>query len=238
MKPHFVDLFPDYCSLLLSGPPGVGKLDYLLGALRSYLEAGASVLFVCVDVGPREVASYFRRAGEDISAHEGKQLIFVDCFTPSVSGDSGGGVGVLPVSSFSNLEGIGMAIAKGAERLGPPVKILFYTVSTLFLHNSSQSLSKFFQIVSSRVKTQMGMILYAAHEGVHDERQERLQRSLVDGVVEMRFNEEMQREIRLHHLRGHQVEPRWQPCAPDVEPPKAAVAAPGIWSVGEGGEDG
>lgn len=237
MKPPFVDLFPDHCSLLLSGPPGVGKLDYLLGALEAYLEAKEKVLFVCVDVSPQEVLSHARRAGADLGRHRGKRLVFVDCFTPSISEDAGPRTeGVFPVSSFANLEGIGMAMAKAAESLGPPVRILFYTVSTLFLHNSPPSLSKFLQIVSSRVKTQMGMVLYAAHEGVHEERQERLQRSLVDGVVEMRFREDVQREIRLHHLRGYRVDPRWQPWSATEEPTEAEV--PAIWSLGEGGEEG
>ncbi len=238
MKPPFVDLFPDYCSLLLSGPPGVGKLDYLLGALGSYLEGEGKVLFVCVDVGPREVLSYAKRAGEDLASHQGRRLVFVDCFTPSISEDAGPREeGVFPVSSFSNLEGIGMAMAKATESLGPPVKILFYTISTLFLHNSPQSLSKFLQIISSRVKTQMGTVLYASHEGVHEQRQESLQRSLVDGVVEMRFHEDVQREVRLHHLRGSRVDPRWQPWGLGTEAAEA-VATPGVWSLGEGGEEG
>ena len=109
---------------------------------------------------------------------------------------------------------IGMALSKAAHELRPPVRILFYSVSTLFLHNSGQAIAKFFQIITSRVKTNTGFILYAVHEGVHDPMTMNLLRSLVDGVVEMRFNDAMEREIRVHHMRGLATRPAWEPFEP------------------------
>lgn len=239
MSPRFLDRFPDYCSLLISGPPGVGKFDYMMEALRSYLESGHRVLFVCIDVSPSEVQKYIQRRGGDLSQYLGRSLLFVDCFTPSISDEvSLEREGTILVSSFSNLEGMGMAIAKAAERLSVPIKVLFYTISTLFLHNSPQSLSKFFQIVSARVKTQMGLILYACHEGVNEERQENLLRSLVDGVIEMRYDQSMKREIRLHHLRGHRVDARWVPVEGHAETATEVAPSRGVWNIGEGGRRG
>jgi KaiC/GvpD/RAD55 family RecA-like ATPase len=235
MSPKFLDQFPEHCSLLLSGPPGVGKFDYMLETLRAYLDSDQRVLFVCIDVSPREVQAYIKKAGGDLSRYLGRSLLFVDCFTPAISDEvSPEREGTIIVSSFSNLEGMGMAITRAAEKLSVPMKILFYTISTLFLHNSPQSLSKFFQIVSARVKTQMGLILYACHEGVNEERQENLLRSLVDGVIEMRFDESMRREIRLHHLRGHRVEPRWTPLVGEAAPTGQVAPARGVWNIGGG----
>src|SRR3989442_1109504 len=87
----------------------------------------------------------------------------------------------------------------------------FPTNSTLFLHNSTQAIAKFFQIVTSRAKTNLGFILYAVHEGVHEPMTMNLLRSLVDGVVEMRYTDTMEREIRVHHMRGYQVDAAWHP---------------------------
>ncbi len=235
MTPQFLEKFPDYCSLLLFGPPGVGKLDYMLDALVAFLQKRQKVLFVCVDVDPKEILEHLKRRGEDVSDHVGRSLLFIDCLTLSMTDERGEGQeGVIFVSSFSNLEGIGMAIAKGAESLAAPVKILLYSISTLFLYNSSQSLSKFAQIVSARVKTQMGLIMYACHEGVSEERQEELLKSLVDGVVEMKFGTSMERHVRLHHLRGHQLEVQWVPVGEEAK----EIAAPGeTWEVEGGGGD-
>ncbi len=236
MKPKFLGVFPDYCSILLSGPAGAGKLDYMLAVLRAYLDSGEKVLFVCIDVSPREVLGYASRLDKDVESHLGKTLLFLDCFSPSIAEEVDESEGVILVASFSNLEGIGMAITKAAQQLGTPTKILFYTISTLFLHNSSQALSKFFQIISSRVRSQVGTILYASHEGVVEERQEMLLKSLVDGLLETRFDEMMKREIRLHHLRGMKVRPEWLPL--DEGGTEEATAAGGVWTVSERGGKG
>ncbi|HLE53868.1 MAG TPA: hypothetical protein VI999_01320, partial [Thermoplasmata archaeon] len=70
---------------------------------------------------------------------------------------------------------------------------------------------KFFQIVTSRAKMNMGFILYAVQDGVHEPMTMNLLRSLVDGVVEMRFTDTMEREVRVHHMRGFQVDSAWHP---------------------------
>ncbi len=238
MTPRFLQEIPEYSSLLVFGPPGVGKLDYLLDAMVTFLRGGDRVIFVCIDISPQEVMSYGSTRDSDLSSHPGQNLLFIDCFTPSVIEEVGPEEeSTILVGSFSNLEGMGMAIAKAAERLAPPVKILFYTISTLFLHNSPQSLSKFFQIVSARVKTQLGLILYACHEGVMEARQENLLRSLVDGVLELKFDDSMKSKIRLHHLRGHRIEPRWFPLEGEATEPLKAAPAQGIWSLEKGGRE-
>ncbi len=237
MSPSMLEELPDYCSLLLMGPPGVGKFDYLTGVLKAYLENGQRVVFVCVDVSPADIRNLVSRKGGDVRSYMGRALIYVDCFSPSITDDVGKEAeATMLVSSFSNLEGLGMAVAKAAETLTAPVKILFYTISTLFLHNSPQSLSKFFQIVSARVRTQMGLILYACHQGVTEERLENLLRSLVDGVIDMRFEGPAGREIRLQHLRGYQVDPSWQPFVLNEEVATEIGGAQGVGDVNaEGG---
>jgi len=208
----FPNLFPAYFTLLVAGPPGVGKLEWLLALARTYLGNGERVVFVTLDLHPREVRERAVATGLDFGEHEGEHLLFVDGYSASVSEKpEPASKKVFTVSSYSNLEGLGMAIAKAAQDLRPPVRVLFYTVSTLYLHNPPAAIAKFFQIVTNRVKTNMGFIAYAVQEGVHDPLTMNLLRSLVDGVVEMRFTETMDREVRPHHLRGIPVAARWQP---------------------------
>ncbi len=127
-----------------------------------------------------------------------------------------------------------MAITKGGQRLGSPIRVLFYTISTLFLHNTPQALSKFYQIISSRIRTQVGMILYASHEGVNEARHEMLMKSLVDGLVEMRFDDSMTRQIRLHHLRGERGTAQWLSMkGEDEDGEKAAPRS--VWALSERG---
>ena len=203
--------FPTNYSILVSGPPGVGKLEYLLGLTKRFLDGGERVCFVTLDLHPDEVRIRAAGVGLDLGAVEGTSFAFVDCYSASASEhlDANPSKKVYSVSSFSNLEGIGMAISKESHDLKTPVRIVFYTVSTLFLHNSPQAIAKFIKIITSRVKTNIGFIAYAMHDGVHDPNTTVLLRSLVDGVVEIRFTEDLAREVRAHHMRGLPVKPVW-----------------------------
>lgn len=215
--------FPTNYSILLSGPPGVGKFEYLVSQVRESLRVGERVVFVTLDLHPNEIRARAKGLHLDLGASEGKSLVFVDCYsaTSSERPEPVPGKKTFLVSSFSNLEGIGMAMSKAAQELGTPVRIYFYTISALFLHNSTQAIAKFFQIVTSRAKTNLGFILYAVQEGVHEPMTMNLLRSLVDGVVEMRFTDTMERELRAHHMRGYQVDSAWHPF---VQLPGAMVS--------------
>ena len=207
--------FPTNYSVLLSGPPGVGKFEFLISQVQQAKAAGERSVFVTLDMHPNEIRARADGLHVDLDAIEGRSFIFVDCYSATSSErlEPAAGKRAYQVSSFSNLEGIGMAMSKAAQDLGTPVRIFFYSVSTLFLHNSTQAIAKFFQIVTSRVKTNMGCIMYAVQDGVHDPMTMNLLRSLVDGVIEMRFTESMDREVRLHHMRGFRADPAWRPFA-------------------------
>src|SRR5216117_390657 len=217
------DRFPTNYSILLSGPPGVGKFEYLVERIRDDLRKGERVVFVTLDLHPNEIRARAKALHLDLEAVEGKSFVFVDCYSATTSErpETTAGKKTFLVSSFSNLEGIGMAMSKAAQELGTPVRIYFYTVSTLFLHNSPQAIAKFFQIVTARVKSNLGFILYAVQEGVHEPMTMNLLRSLVDGVVEMRFSETMQSELRIHHMRGYRVDASWHPF---IQLPEKVVA--------------
>ncbi len=205
--------FPTNYAVLLAGPAGVGKFEYMIAQAREALRAGERVVFVTLDLHPNEVRARAKALQLDLDAYEGKSFAFVDCYSATASErpEPPTGKKTFVVSSFSNLEGIGMAMSKAAQELGTPVRLYFYTISTLFLHNSTQAIAKFFQIVTSRAKMNMGFILYAVHEGVHEPMTMNLLRSLVDGVVEMRFTDTMDHEVRVHHMRGFHVDATWRP---------------------------
>jgi len=218
---ELADVLPGRYTLLLSGPPGVGKLEYMFRLMDTFLKRGERAVFVTLDAAPEELRTRAGDLGLRLEDYEGTSLLFVDAFThvASDSLDPSAARGVRLISSYSNLEGMGMTIARAVNDLGPPVKIFFYSLSTLYLHNPPESIAKFVQILSSRAKNSYGVLLYAVQEGVHEPRIMQVLQSLVDGVLELKFNDRMERELRIHHLRGLSVSSHWRLFSLRENPP-------------------
>src|SRR5256885_3458614 len=79
------DRFPTNYSILLSGPPGVGKFEYLVERIRDDLRKGERVVFVTLDLHPNEIRARAKALHLDLEAVEGKSFVFVDCYSATTS---------------------------------------------------------------------------------------------------------------------------------------------------------
>ncbi|MFQ6061431.1 MAG: RAD55 family ATPase [Thermoplasmata archaeon] len=203
---------PEYCTLLIIGPPGVGKLGWILDATKKALENREKVVFVTLDLHPSEIRNSLLHFGVEPQSINSRQIFFVDSYSCTLGGDSAPqpSKGIYPIRKPSNIGEMHEAISKSVQELGRPARILFYSLTTAFLYNSVQTIVKFFQMLSSRVKSEYGSATFTLHEGVHENSTVHLLSSFVDGVIQMRFNEDLDREWRIHHLRGVSTSPRWK----------------------------
>jgi len=61
--------FPTNYSVLLSGPPGVGKFEYVLSRIREDLRLGERVVFVTLDLHPTEIRARAKALRLDLEAY-------------------------------------------------------------------------------------------------------------------------------------------------------------------------
>lgn len=202
------DKFPEKYSILLRGPPGVGKFEYCLDLAWQYLNAGESVIYITTERSPEEVKERARNIGFDMTDYEGKTLIFVDAYSWSVGKKYGAGYSI---ENPSNLNEININIKKAVDRLPQNRHLIFDSLSPLFLHNPPEAVTKFFQVLTSRTKAEYGTILCTLQDGVHNPRTVNTLIYLVDGLIEMEYEEgeKLMRKLRIHHLRGVQVDQGW-----------------------------
>lgn len=199
--------FPEKYAVLLLGPPGVGKFEYCLDLIGRYLRLGESVIYITTERSPGEVKKRAKAIGLDLAPYEGKELIFIDAYSWSV------GMGYeegLCIDNPSNLNEININIKKAVNCLPPRRRIFFDSISPLFLHNPPEAVTKFFQKLTSRTKTEYGFILCTLQDSVHDPQIVNTLIYLVDGFIEMEFGGAgLIRRFRIRHLRGIPVDPRW-----------------------------
>jgi len=206
------EIFPDHYTVLLSGSPGVGKFEYCLSLANDYLKNWEKVVYVTTERSPKEIMERASSLGMKLPKYEGSTFIFVDAFTWSVGTKYGEG---LYIENPSNLNELSITINKAVSEIGKPVRIFFDSLSPIFLHNPIPATSKFFQALASKTKTDYGFLLTTLQDGVHDPQVVNTLMYLVDGYLQMQFEEEghLERKLRVHHLKGLSTDPRWQAFA-------------------------
>ncbi len=204
------ELFPENYTVLLHGPPGVGKFEYSLDLTHYYLENGEKVVYLSTEQSPKEIMERASSMGMDLAKYVDTSLVFVDCFSWSVGRKPENG---FSISDPTDLEEINSTLEKAVAKLGKPVKIIFHSISPLFLHNPAPEINKAFQVLASKAKMDYGFMLATLQEGVHHPHVVNTLVYLMDGYLQMKFEatkDGFERKMRVHHLKGMEYDPSWQ----------------------------
>jgi KaiC/GvpD/RAD55 family RecA-like ATPase len=216
--------FPQMCSILMLGTPGVGLLEFQMGMVKEYLDQGEPVVFVSMDLLPKDLLGVMERFGIPLD-RLGKGLYVIDYHSTLLGnsderepGDRG------KVRRIHDLEGIMFNVANIYAEEKRPLRIFMHTLSTLFLYNQPSVVLKFFQISTSRIRSEYGTAIVSVFDGVHDEKALNHLVALADGVLELRFDNELNRVLRVRHMRGMSVSGRWIPF--EISPGGDEMPAP------------
>ncbi len=204
--------FPDKSSIVMVGSPGIGLPELNVSLAKNYLDEGDTVIMVTVDMLPKDLISMMESMGVDVAGNLGKKLFIVD-YHSSLLGSYEEGVAkhAGDIRKVSDIEGIMFNVTTIAAERGRPVRIFLHSLSTLFLYNQTNVVLKFFQISSSKIRSELGTAIFTIHDGVHDEKTMNHIMSIADGVVELKFDENLNRRMRIRHMRGHPSPSQWIP---------------------------
>jgi len=203
--------FPDQSCVLMVGSPGIGLLEFNVSLVKSYLERDDVVIFVALDNSPDDVIKTMNAFGLETDKLLGKSLFFLD-YNSSLLGTreekpthTGG------VRTINDIEGIMFNIGSIFEETKKRSRIFIYSLSTLFLYNQANVVLKFFQISNSKIRASYGTSIISVHDGVHDERTVNHLMAIADGVVELHFDEDMNKMMRIRNMRGCSTSAQWIP---------------------------
>lgn len=202
------ELFPKNYTALMVAPPGTGEREYCFDLVKHYLEHGEKVVYITTEQSPVEIKEKLKEMGLDIDKYEAKDFVFIDMYSYSTGTKYDKG---FSIDNPANLNLITINLTNAAQIIGKPARIIFDSVSTLFLHAQPSEIKKFFGILTSRVKTDFGFMLCTLHTEMHDEQSVIALRAMVDAVIEIELKEgpPLKRRLRVHHARGIKISPAW-----------------------------
>jgi KaiC/GvpD/RAD55 family RecA-like ATPase len=174
--------FPKTYSVLLQGLPGVGKSEYCMQLARDYLEKGEHVVYVTTEKSPQDIRKRIKEIGLDLESYEGESFLFIDIFTRSVGTKE---EKVLYVDNPSNLNLVSVRLSEASDALGKPIRIIFDSLSTFFLHTSEAEIRNFFESINTKIKIENGFALFTLHDEMHDEKAVVALKAIVLSVLEM-----------------------------------------------------
>jgi len=201
---------PPGTSLLISGPPMVGKariaMDLLVDGYRH--DEGALV----ITTGDRAETVRDRFASR-IEGFEQSRLGIVDCR----SGESGAANEDTPlvkyVSSPADLTGIGIGVtecmsvldAVGADR----TRLALTSLSTMLSYTDRETVFKFCHVVTARAEGMGYLSAFTLDASAHDDRTVKMLQRAFDAGIEVRETDDDRRELRLVGIEGGSTD--WRP---------------------------
>lgn len=217
LRPLVKDGLSEGCNILLLGPPGNGKTIFCDNFAKQYLEDNKCSVYVTSEKTPGEITYNFRQLGIDLKGDEFRDnLIFVDGYT-WLTGKSDKR---FKIESLSNLTELNYKISSAISTLSRPVLLIFNSLSPLTLYNSEAFVLKFLQLLFAKIKECGAVGIFIAQSGVHNQTFYTTMEYLVDGIFDMKMEEDqgnLTRFFRIRSLNSVHRDTRWVPFSIDSD---------------------
>lgn len=202
-------MFPENHAVLVVGEASTGLFEFCCYLGCTYLRNGEKVVFVEDNASPENVRRQMGRFGIETSDHEADgSLIIIDAFAKDVPSPDEASI---VVKNATILPYIFEAVTGGIESLGgKPVRVILDSLTPLYVHHDPAEVDRFFRDLSTMCRFN-GTMTSVINKGILDEDQIAKIAALADGILEMRMDSEYRRFIRIKHLKGATVTPKWVP---------------------------
>lgn len=190
-------------SILVTGPPMVGRDDLALAVLARGIENGEGAIAVTTDGSATDTIEELRGR---TATFDGHRVAAIDCRADGGREEDTLDDGAVAhrVASPSDITGIGIGITKSIERLhdvgANKARLGLTSLSTMITYTNQQTVFKFCHVLSSRLDSAGFLGLFTIDSNAHDEQTIQVIKQAFDGIVELRESEGT-REARIGGLQ-------------------------------------
>ncbi|MEM2839310.1 MAG: RAD55 family ATPase [Thermoplasmata archaeon] len=203
-------MFPEKYSVIVVGAPEAGVLEFCAYLASFYLKNGQDVVMVETDTSADFVRRMISEFGVTREVFEKAAMTTIDCYSePKEEND------LIRYAELSDLPGLLEKVKSAIEELQEPVRVIFDSLSSLFIHNAAEDITGFLEKLI-RLSKERGSLTATLYEKMHPAEQVVALTSQCDGLIEMMVDEQMERYIRIKRMKDLPVKPNWVPFEPGL----------------------
>jgi KaiC/GvpD/RAD55 family RecA-like ATPase len=182
---------PESSNFLFITPPRPEKNIFVSHYINEGLSTQQPVIYITTDIAPSEIETKASTFGWNFVEQTNKKLFFVDCYSwalekkPVERKD-------IRVSGPSSLDDLSLSINQAmyeVNKLSPTGRVMFQSLSTLLIYNSPGIVYKFCQVIGARLKSSGMTTLFMVEEGMHKSDVLATLEHMMDGIIEVRFED-------------------------------------------------
>jgi len=168
-------------NIMIIGPSSAEKSILTYHFVQKGLKLkNQSVVFITADSTPTNIKD---KAASNNLSFSGENLYFIDCYSSTINAPSKE-PNVTTIPGPQSLEDISFAITEMINKnAGKKLRLVFHTLSTFLLFNPKDSVIKFLQVISGRLRNADATAIFIVEEGVHDKQLI----SIVEHVMDERY---------------------------------------------------
>lgn len=188
------DGYPDKSSILIVGPPGIGK-EALGYWFTNYGLVQGDFCFYITRLPVRDVIQDFKGFGIDTSK------------VPLWFASDGGQIRY----DVSDLAGLSLNVSEVLKRNSSKrIRIVFDSLSSILMLNPPDAVYRFLTKLFSEIKQYEAIVMATLEEGMHENNIFRAMEQIFDGVIELKYYEDGMKLVplfRLIKMRGIRPQP-------------------------------
>ncbi|MCD6443427.1 hypothetical protein J7L70_00255 [Candidatus Bathyarchaeota archaeon] len=192
--------FPKPSNVLILGPPGVGKSILCRQILYEGLKMGGSGVYITLDEPENEIIRFMESLGFDVEAFLNDDRFKILESTPS---------------NLADLNNLSIELANAIKKLKPgtDLRIMMDSLTSILSLNVSdiRSCIEFVRALNYRIKSLGASCFYSLNSYGFDQKIIALIEGIMDGVVEMRMEEDVFPKfyLRILKLKGVVHSRKW-----------------------------